>query len=104
MKVVGFVWSWIAFAYCKVMSLPWELIFNTTLRFGCLFMYTWIFWVLTEDLAVLGFPLATYVAPIAIAKFSDKLSPNLVHLLKDACYVSVAGLQYYLFKTNITQY
>ncbi len=92
-------------AYARVAALPWELITDVSLRLGTVFTATWVFWTLTEDPAVLGVPFFVHFAPLLLDRFvRGRVSKDWEHLLKETCLVAAAGVQYYIFKTNVVQY
>ncbi len=88
--------------YSRIAALPWETITSLTLYFGTISAWVLVFWTLTEDPVVLAAPALTHLAPVLIDRANFGKDVN--NLLKETCAVATAGLQYYIFKTNIIQY
>ena len=90
-------------AVAKVAALPWDMITNVVFTLGINFTFTLTLWTLTEDCAALSTPLFTLVLPKILRKYEEKVGADRAAVLLAANGTAFSALQYYLFKTNITQ-
>ena len=90
-------------AVAKVASLPWDMITNVVFTLGINFTFTFTLWTLTEDCATLSTPLFTLILPKILRKYEEKVGADRAAVLLAANGTAFSALQYYLFKTNITQ-
>lgn len=90
-------------ALAKVAALPWDMITNVVFTVGINVTFTFTLWTLTEDCAALSTPLFTLILPKILRKYEDKVGADRAVVLLAANGTGFSALQYYLFKTNITQ-
>lgn len=90
-------------AFARVAALPWDMITNVVFTLGINFTFTLTLWTLTEDCAALSAPLFTLILPKILRKYEDKVGADRAAVLLAANGTAFSALQYYLFKTNITQ-
>ena len=105
LTIVGKIKSIISCLLGHILALPWNCILSMVIRLGLFSAWGCSMWHLTEDFAILAFPMQRFVLPLLINKAKEKqwLTDNAGHLISEIGALVACSTHYYLYRTYIEQ-